>query len=70
LAEFFGLDETVQTDAVPIEVNVVDITQDWIGGEDLTSVAATLDLHTGRVALVDHSLGHPLLVMDGACVIR
>lgn len=70
LADVLGLDETVQTDAVPIEADVVDATQTWIGGEDVTPVAATLDLHTGRVEFVDHSLGHPLLVADGACVIR
>lgn len=70
LADVLGLDETAQTDAVPIEVDAVDVTQSWIGGEDVAPAAATLDLHTGRVALVDHSLGHPLLVADGTCVIR
>jgi hypothetical protein len=70
LAVILGLDETVQTDTVRIEVDVVDFTQRRIGGEDSTAVAATLDLHTGRVALVDYSLGHPMPVLGDACDIR
>jgi len=69
LVKILGLDETVQTSAIAIKADVVDFTQGCIGGDDVTSVDALLDLHTGKVTLTDHSLGYPLLVMDEECSI-
>lgn len=69
LIAILGLDEKVQTSAVAIKVDVVEFTQGWIGGDDVTSVDALLDLHTGKVTLTDHSLGYPVLVMNEECPI-
>lgn len=47
-----------------VTVEVVDITEGLIGGEDVSIVPAILDLTTGKLALVDKELGHPLLIWD------
>lgn len=47
-----------------VTVEVVDITEGLIGGEDVSIVPALLDVTTGKLALVDKELGHPLLIWD------
>lgn len=47
-----------------VTVEVVNITEGLIGGEDVSIVPAILDLTTGKLALVDKELGYPPLIWD------
>lgn len=46
---------------VQVHVDLVDPTEGFIGGDDIDTVPATLDLTTGEITLNDPKFGHPLL---------
>lgn len=64
VAALLGVTNRESHNAVEIKVEVVDVMEGVIGGEDVSIVPALLDLTTGKLALVDKELGHPLLVWD------
>lgn len=59
ISEILGLTSTAA--CVDVLVDVVDPTQGIIGGDDVTSVPAKLDLASGAIALDNPKHGHPLL---------
>jgi hypothetical protein len=69
IAEKLSVPADARFEIVPISAVVVDISEGFIGGDDLSVVRATLDLRTGKVLLADNSLGYPLLSLDGLCTI-
>lgn len=62
--ELLGLAPGVSLNAIEVEAEVVDVMDGVIGGNDVSIVPALLDFTTGRLALVNKELGHPLLVWD------
>lgn len=62
LAALLGVAPESSHTPLDVKVEVVDITEGIIGGEDVSIVPALLDLTTGKLALVDKELGHPLLI--------
>lgn len=65
IARLLGLEDGAALNAIQITADVVDVMDGVIGGDNVSTVPATFDLTTGKLALVDKELGHPLLVWDG-----
>lgn len=64
VAALLGLTDRDSNNAVEIKVEVVDVMEGVIGGEDVSIVPALLDLATGMLVLAENEPGHPLLVWD------
>jgi hypothetical protein len=69
VAALLGVRGDAELEAVEVTVEVVDPTQDFIGGEDIDKARAIVNLRTGHLDLVDAGLGHPILCTDGAATI-
>lgn len=62
IAALFGVANDASPSELEIKAEVVDVMDGVIGGDDVSIVRALLDITTGKLALVDKELGHPLLV--------
>lgn len=68
-AVVMGLSSATETSSVEVTVQVVNPTEDFIGGNDIDKMPAVLNLHTGHLDLIDPRLGHPVLCMDDIATI-